>query len=160
VVARFDAGVGVFFVLSGFLLFRPFLAAAARGETRRRFGAYLWHRAVRILPAYWVMIVVVLLTLPDNDDVGRGTWVRLLTLSDIYVHGGGLTDGVTQTWSLATEVVFYLLLPLLVLVFVGRTWRPVRTLLFTLVASAATTAVFLQWRGAGLIDPNPTGFWL
>ena len=51
-LGHLDIGVAVFFVLSGFLLFRPFPQAAARGRAAPGTGAYLWRRALRILPAY------------------------------------------------------------------------------------------------------------
>ena len=51
-LARLDVGVAIFFVLSGFLLFRPFAAAVATGADRPSVRRYLWRRALRILPAY------------------------------------------------------------------------------------------------------------
>src|SRR4051794_27720119 len=48
-LSRLEVGVPVFFVLSGFLLSRPFLLAAARGTVGPRPGAYLWRRGLRIL---------------------------------------------------------------------------------------------------------------
>src|SRR4051812_26100870 len=54
VLARLDVGVAIFFVLSGFLLFRPFALARATGARRPGTGRYLWRRALRILPAYWL----------------------------------------------------------------------------------------------------------
>jgi peptidoglycan/LPS O-acetylase OafA/YrhL len=50
---QLNVGVTVFFVISGFLLYRPF-AAARRGAGPRRMGDYARNRALRILPAYWV----------------------------------------------------------------------------------------------------------
>ncbi len=50
-------GVTLFFVLSGFLLFLPFVAAALRDEPRPAFDAYLRNRALRILPAYWFILL-------------------------------------------------------------------------------------------------------
>ena len=43
--------VDAFFVLSGFLVARSFLQL-------RSVGRYLWHRALRILPAFWVCLVM------------------------------------------------------------------------------------------------------
>ena len=125
-LARLDVGVAVFFVLSGFLLFRPYAHARATG---RRPPA---HRRgtcgggpLRILPAYWVAVVVCLLVLPQNRPASTGDWLRHLTLTQIYQHGQ-LRHGLSQTWSLATEVTFYLLLPVLAIVLLGRR-RPAPT---------------------------------
>src|SRR4051794_17296100 len=50
-------GVQLFFVLSGYLIFRPFVAAALDGARRApRLGRYAIRRAARILPGYWVAL--------------------------------------------------------------------------------------------------------
>src|SRR4051812_409189 len=59
-LARLDVGVAVFFVLSGFLLFRPWAHAQATARERPKTLRYLWRRALRILPAYWLTVVVCL----------------------------------------------------------------------------------------------------
>jgi peptidoglycan/LPS O-acetylase OafA/YrhL len=138
-LARLDLGVAVFFVLSGFLLFRPFAQAQAAGAERPGAGRYLWRRALRILPAYWVAVVVCLTVLPQNSDLGWREWVHSLTLTQIYERGQ-LHHGLTQTWSLATEVVFYLLLPLAAIVALGRRWRPGRTVVVCLLSVVITGA--------------------
>lgn len=109
-LARMDVGVAIFFVLSGLLLVIPW---AERGfghrdpvSTRR----YLWRRAVRILPAYWVVVVAAFLVIPANADAPASTIRANLALVQIY-RPGQLVPGLTQTWSLCTEVAFYLVLP-------------------------------------------------
>ncbi|MGY1714457.1 acyltransferase family protein [Geodermatophilus sp. SYSU D01106] len=111
VLAHLDVGVPVFFVLAGFLLSRPFLLAAAEGRPAPRAVPYLWRRALRILPAYWITVAAALLLLPGNDGAGPATWVRHLLLVQVY-DDGGFAAGLTHTWSLCTEVAFYLVLPL------------------------------------------------
>ena len=111
VLARMEIGVPVFFVLSGFLLTRPYVAAGARGVPGPRTAAYLWRRALRILPAYWLVVVAALLLLPGNDGAATETWVRHLTLTQLYTLGW-FGDGLNPTWSLCTELTFYLLLPM------------------------------------------------
>lgn len=110
--SRLDVGVAVFFVLSGFLLGRPFLAAMADGRAAPRAGRYLWKRALRIWPLYAIISVLALAVLSDNRETGVGTWIRTLTLTQIY-PGGELVAGLTHMWSLCVEVAFYLALPLL-----------------------------------------------
>lgn len=99
ILARFDFFVAVFFALSAFLLWRR------RGHQPA--GRYYLKRAARILPAYWVTVVSVLLFIPT------GPWLANLTLTQIYVVGGLMT-GLTHLWSLCVEVAFYLVLPLVV----------------------------------------------
>src|SRR5437016_10699788 len=55
--ARMDAGVQVFFLISGFLLYRPFVAAAFSGRAPRDLRSYFRNRLLRIYPAYWVAFV-------------------------------------------------------------------------------------------------------
>src|SRR6185437_9757218 len=53
---RLEVGVAVFFVISGFLLYRPFLVARLERVARPATGAYAWRRFLRIVPAYWVAL--------------------------------------------------------------------------------------------------------
>lgn len=133
--ARFEVGVAIFFVLSGFLLFGPWVRALADGLDDPSIGRYLWHRARRILPAYWIVVVAVYAlylsyTPPDADpDLGSGWsgFLRTMTLTQVYGLGH-LHAGLTQMWSLAAEVVYYLVLPpiawMVTVVVCRRRWRP------------------------------------
>src|SRR5258705_9063723 len=55
---RLEVGVAIFFVISGFLLYRPFAAARAAGAAPPATGAYAWRRGLRIVPAYWLALTV------------------------------------------------------------------------------------------------------
>ncbi|PXX65430.1 peptidoglycan/LPS O-acetylase OafA/YrhL [Nocardia tenerifensis] len=113
VLGRFDMAVAVFFALSGFLLWRPHAAAARGLGSAPSLGYYLRHRAARILPAYWVVVCVVLILLPSAaGTAGLRVWVSNLALLQVFVPLT-LTDGLTQMWSLSVEVAFYLVLPVL-----------------------------------------------
>lgn len=103
-LARFDYFVAVFFALSAFLLTRG---------TPRAPREYYARRVERIVPAYLVSVVVILLVLPPLSTVNVGPVLANLTLTQIYVPGG-LIDGLTQHWSLCVEVAFYAVLPLYV----------------------------------------------
>ncbi|MFC9893473.1 acyltransferase family protein [Nocardia sp. NPDC127579] len=112
---RFDMAVAVFFALSGFLLWRPHAAAARGLGTAPATGYYFRHRAARILPAYWAVVIAVLLLLPSAaDSAGWRVWFSNLALLQVFIPLT-LTDGLTQMWSLSVEVAFYLVLPLLAL---------------------------------------------
>lgn len=126
-LSRLDVGVAIFFVLSGFLLGRPYLARRAAGQPHPGTGRYYWKRFLRIYPVYAVTVVLALTLIPENRDLGLAAWVRSLTLTDIYAVAD-LPAGLTQMWSLAVEVSFYLALPLLMLLALGRRGpvRPVR----------------------------------
>jgi peptidoglycan/LPS O-acetylase OafA/YrhL len=110
--ARLEIGVSVFFVISGFLLYRPFAAShfgSGDAVATRRFWA---RRLRRIVPAYWLAFLVITYVL--HADVVRSGWGSLaayLGFAQIYVPSMSLT-GITQAWSLCTEMTFYLALPL------------------------------------------------
>ena len=112
VLARLDFGVTLFFVLSGFLLSRPYFLTRELGRPWPSTRHFFWKRALRILPIYRVIVVVALLLDPENDDATWQDWVSHLTLTQLYRHDL-LASSLTQMWSLCTEVAFYLLLPLL-----------------------------------------------
>lgn len=114
VLSRLEIGVAIFFLLSGFLLWTPFTLAHQRGLERPRTGPYLWRRGLRILPAYWLALVGAGVLVQDLSGVDGWEWARQALLLQTFTSGH-LLAGLTQTWSLATEVSFYLLLPLLAL---------------------------------------------
>src|SRR6516225_7061020 len=57
--SRLEIGVEVFFVISGFLLYRPFVAHHFGGRSARPAGAFWLRRVKRIIPAYWVAFLVI-----------------------------------------------------------------------------------------------------
>jgi peptidoglycan/LPS O-acetylase OafA/YrhL len=99
-----------FFVISGFLLYRPFVAARA-GEARRPdTGRYARRRVLRIVPAYWVALTV-LAVFPGIAGVFSGDWWRYYLFLQVYSPDTA-GRGIPVAWSLCVEVTFYLLLPL------------------------------------------------
>src|SRR5262245_48380037 len=58
VFARFDMGVALFFIISGFLLYRPFVSARLDGRAAPRVLRYARRRVLRIVPAYWLALTV------------------------------------------------------------------------------------------------------
>jgi len=144
VLARFDFGVTLFFILSGFLLSRPWFLAAALDEHRPSTRHYLWKRALRILPLYWVVVVAALLLDPVNDDADAVDWVTNLTFTQLYTHGL-LPSSLTQMWSLCTEVAFYVVLPLLCVALIGRPGRGLR-LRRVVVGASVVSALGVAWQ--------------
>lgn len=100
------------FVISGFLLYRPW-ARWSLGQARRPdLGQFVLRRATRIFPAYWVVLVVVSLVIPAARPDGTEGWWRAVTLTWIYEVGPSRA-ALLHTWSLATEVSWYAALPVL-----------------------------------------------
>jgi peptidoglycan/LPS O-acetylase OafA/YrhL len=109
--ARLDVGVSVFFVISGFLLYRPFALAHFGGRPTSRWRDFWWRRALRIYPAYWVALTAAILLFHSTNLHGFADYLRHYALVQIYTPGYGL-GGIVPTWSLAVEVSFYAALPL------------------------------------------------
>jgi len=109
VLPRLDVGVSIFFVLSGLLVSRPFVEAIVAGHTLPPIRPYLWRRALRIYPLYWVILFV---TIAASGAPLPGPFELLsdVLLLHVYVPSNAIGP-ITQSWSLATEVGFYLLLP-------------------------------------------------
>jgi peptidoglycan/LPS O-acetylase OafA/YrhL len=158
VLARLDFGVTIFFVLSGFLLSRPWFLTTALGRPAPSSRHYFWKRALRILPLYWVVVVLALTLDPANEDMGWQDWLANLTFTQLY-RPDLLPSSLTQMWSLCTEVAFYLALPLLCWFL---TWRPRRGehelhLPTVLGRSAVLFALGVAWQAAVAQIPGNEG---
>ncbi|MGB3286787.1 acyltransferase family protein [Mycolicibacter algericus] len=169
--SRMEIGVPIFFVLSGFLLFRPWVRATAFGRPAPSVRRYAWHRVRRIMPAYVVTVALAYLIYhfrtagpnPGHNWIGL---LRNLTLTQIYTDNymfGYLHQGLTQMWSLAVEVAFYVVLPglaYLTLVWLcRRQWRPVR-LLAALAALALISPAWLVLVHTTDFLPDGARLWL
>lgn len=109
-LVHFDVAVPIFFVLSGFLLYRPYARAHQGGAPPAKTRQYYLRRALRILPAYWVVLTVLIAT--GRVELGWPEAFWHYTLLHVYSYEA-LAKGLPQIWSIAVEVMFYLLLPLL-----------------------------------------------
>jgi peptidoglycan/LPS O-acetylase OafA/YrhL len=111
-------GVDLFFVLSGYLIGGQLLAQVARGQGIS-FGRFFARRALRILPAYFVVLAIYAF-LPFWREYPEmfPLWKFVFSVQNIGLRGG---TAFSHAWSLAVEDQFYLLLPL-VLLLVLR-WR-------------------------------------
>jgi peptidoglycan/LPS O-acetylase OafA/YrhL len=91
------------------------------------------------MPVYVLTVVAALTFIDENADLGVVDWVQTLLMLDTFTHPT-FPAGLTHMWSLAVEVTFYLVLPLLMLAGTGRrrTLRPWRIVLL-LLAMCSTT---------------------
>ncbi|BBZ21098.1 acyltransferase family protein [Mycolicibacterium gadium] len=169
--SRAEIGVPVFFVLSGFLLFSPWVKAAATGDSPPSVRRYAWHRVRRIMPAYVVTVLAAYLLYhfrtagPNPGHTWEGLF-RNLTLTQIYTDNylySFLHQGLTQMWSLAVEVAFYIALPalayLLLVVLCRGQWRP-GLLLAGLGALALLTPAWLILVHTTDFLPDAARLWL
>ncbi len=120
-------GVDIFFVISGFLI-TGILLRDANGNRGFSFVTFYAKRFWRIFPAYIVVIAATLgagwlILLPDDlARLGRSAGFSSLFVSNFfffkesgYFDLSGIFKPLLHTWSLAIEIQFYLLWPLLLL---------------------------------------------
>ncbi len=164
-LAHLNIGVTIFFLISGFLLFRPFVAHRGGGPPAPSLRDYAKRRFLRIYPAYW-LVLTVLLVLPGLPSVDYGGLWRMFTLLDALPIASGsqcsaevTSCGLAQTWSLVSELTFYLALPAYAMVTerimrgLGlRTWAAAQALLLAALAIASVVLEYL------LLDPAPLWF--
>jgi peptidoglycan/LPS O-acetylase OafA/YrhL len=145
-------GVDAFFLLSGYLI-TSLLLAEFDGAGRIRLGAFWGRRARRLLPALLVMVVFVLvvfrLLLPAKETaLLRGdalstlayvaNW-RMIYRGADYFTVTSSPSPLQHAWSLGIEEQFYLLWPLLLVVFF--LWKSPRRYAVLAIACAAGGAL-------------------
>lgn len=101
--------VVTFFVISGFLLYRPFVAARVEGRRAPSSVKYGRRRALRILPGYWT-ILTLLAVFPGIVGVFTSDWWRYYGYLQLY-SAHTRSGGIQVAWTLCIEVMFYILLP-------------------------------------------------
>ena len=101
-LSRLHVGVAIFFVVSGFLLYRPFLAARRGMGPPVGTGGYLRRRLLRIVPAYWAALTLLAIW-PGLPGVFTGDWWIYYGFLQVYPTETYL-QGIGPAWSLATEM--------------------------------------------------------
>ncbi len=124
-------GVDFFFVLSGFLITYLILNEI---EIRKKFSLFKFYgrRILRIWPMYYFSLFIgfiifpYLLSLvglvPVNSDMNVWNFVLFLANFDIFLHGYP-SPVLGVHWSVAIEEQFYLLWPLLFVIFPKKIWK-------------------------------------
>ncbi len=149
------ASLTVFFIVSGFVMFLP---TAVRGGEFGRVSSFAIGRMARILPAYWLSLVIALLLLTAFESgslPGLGTVAAHLGMVQtpaLLVDGPVIVNGafaghfslgfgvVAPVWTLSVETVFYLILPLVAVAYFRR----------PLVGLATAAALLIGWHVVGL----------
>ncbi|MCB0858604.1 MAG: acyltransferase [Solirubrobacterales bacterium] len=145
----FGRAVEALFIISGFVVYLP---TAARGGEFGRFVPYAIRRGARLLPAYWLIIAFSILLLavftvyspvlrdqvlavPDLGNIA-------LNLTTLAVPASMLSSDVSvgmgidpPLWTLSSELIFYLVLPLVAVLFFRR----------PILALALSAAITVAW---------------
>jgi peptidoglycan/LPS O-acetylase OafA/YrhL len=149
-LARLDIGVAVFFLISGFLLYRPFVSAQMSGRRGPAVLPFYVRRFLRIYPAYWLAttaVVYIFHTWPGGTISGVKNFVLFYTLTHSY-NLDTIFAPLLQAWTLATEVAFYLFLPAWALFMrrVALASSPVRRLRVELAGLAGLVCISFAYR--------------
>jgi peptidoglycan/LPS O-acetylase OafA/YrhL len=155
--ARAEIGVSVFFVISGFLLYRPFVVARLSGRAAPDASKFWVRRLFRIVPAYWLALTVAVYVL-HVGAIPAG-WPGALShylFLQIYFSSQIFT-GLGPSWSLCVEMSFYLFLPLYAMVVALRSATPQRQLRREVVGLLVLTATSYAFRALILTRHTPCG---
>jgi len=155
ILANGDVGVYLFFVLSGYLLSRPFIRAIVRVEPGPYAPSYLANRALRIIPAYWVVFTLTLI-LRGTAGSTLPQIAAAFAFAQTYVPSGAAAQ-LGQAWTLCVEAAFYVALPLTALVaalLLGRRFKPSSRLLTILAVVAIASAASVVVRATGVPTLN------
>jgi peptidoglycan/LPS O-acetylase OafA/YrhL len=159
-------GVGVFFTLSGYLI-TDLLLDHYRRRGNLGLGRFWLRRARRLLPALFLMLVVVsvLVALFDTSQLDS---VRRQVISGAFYFANWSTIGVhgsyfsrfaqplplDHLWSLSIEEQFYLVWPWIVLFAVRFLWDRLGLLVLALLGSAASAILMGHLFHPGTFDPT------
>src|SRR5476649_325136 len=115
-------GVTLFFFISGFVLALPYVEARLATRPFPTVRHFFERRFFKIVPSYVLSMVVMLAigyqTYPSFWPAAKDILFHLLFIHNWFASTDGTINGVM--WSLATEVQFYFIFPLVIFLFVRR----------------------------------------
>jgi len=157
VIGQGHVGVGLFFVLSGFLITLRYFPDQARGEFR--VGEYFLRRAARILPLYYT--VFILSQYLANGGLSFADRVPEWTLTQALFGESLHLFVIPTSWSLTVEECFYAIAPLVFLAIVAAQRRAPRRPILAAAAVLLGLTVLLFATGAAIwtiLDGRGPGF--
>jgi peptidoglycan/LPS O-acetylase OafA/YrhL len=167
-LARFFAngnrGVPLFFVISGFILARPFAQHHLFGEPSPSLRKYFTRRLTRLEPPYILNLILVAIgVVLVQHEIWHSVLPHLLA-SMGYVHNLVYRNPSTinsVAWSLEVEVQFYILAPFLTLLFAVKKAGLRRLLITVLIVAIALfqIAAGFGWFG-GVTLPGQLQYFL
>jgi len=128
-------GVLVFFVLSGFLVFRPFVAGPVGT------GSYVVRRIARVMPAY--VLALVGITLLSGERTFTDHPAQFLLLLQNYDPQLFQTF-IPTSWTLVLEMTFYLVLPIVAMAFLPVVRGRLPGMLWAFVPGMAVALVTVE----------------
>jgi peptidoglycan/LPS O-acetylase OafA/YrhL len=140
----------MFFVLSGFLLFRAFARAGLGRSAPVAIGSYLVRRAARVAPAYYLALAGTLVLLAAAGEVPGRRLVDAAEVPLFFLFAQNYSPDTllklnAATWTLTVEVVFYLLLPVVGLAVLRLPGARRQALLLGVLAAAGLVWNYLDY---------------
>jgi len=146
-------GVHLFFFLSGFVISYPFIGAMLAERAQPSWRHFAWRRFIKIVPSYVLSIAIAYAVGYAQAQPNASTVPDLVTHL-LFVHTWfplryGTIDGVL--WTLAVEVEFYLIFPMIWWCFKRQPWLTAALMVAIawywrlLLAKCCYYTVFTQW---------------
>jgi peptidoglycan/LPS O-acetylase OafA/YrhL len=120
-----QVAVPMFFVISAFLLTRPFLLRVFQDRPPAKATPWLRRRLIRVYPTYWFILTFVVVFLGVNLNGAKNAFLYYSLLfpfarTEVALGFGG-TAGIADAWFLTTDIVFYFLIPVLIATLIALT---------------------------------------
>lgn len=145
-------GVNLFFVLSAFVLFLPYVAGERDMSARGSVWRFYRHRAWRLLPTYYLIIVAEMAFSgysPFSNAVNTRATLSALSFTFSFMPDMWTPAAVNlSAWSLGTEVLFSAAFPLLC-------WLCLRFGAVRILAVSIPVGVLFRLWGYSLAPPEP-----
>lgn len=155
----FSTGVYLFFAVSGYLIAGPFLRALIGGGEAPSASGYARRRAIRIFPAWWIALAVVILLTSPAIEAWQLALHATLTFGPVL---GETHRYLSVGWTLGAEALFYVFVPIAAAVAaMASRDRPqgVRRVAAGVIGLwAASTAWALSAAVVDPLKPEPIGF--
>jgi len=140
------AGVDLFFVLSGFLIYGMLISK------RRPMGRYALRRVQRIYPTFAVVFATYLalsFVFPAESKIPPGSNGLMYVLANALLLPGifDIEPMITVAWSLSYEALCYLLIPLIMITLRLRVWLPRHRVQFFVAMALGLFVVFSLFGG-------------
>jgi peptidoglycan/LPS O-acetylase OafA/YrhL len=156
ILGHIDLGLAAFFALSGYLIARPFARHYVVGTRKPRLRSYVRNRVLRVMPAFYVFTVLVLLRFGLDGTLASGSSntsnARQVVEQLLFLQGqaaGPAAIPIGPAWSIGAEVGFYVLIPIAawIAMRLGRRLEgPERRAALGVVCAGALMAVSIKLR--------------